>query len=204
MLSPDIGVSEMVLVAAVALIVVGPKDLPMLMRRVGQFVARLRGMASEFRASFEDMARQSELEDLRKEVEAMRSGSFTQPLHDAAASIQDPGVDQVFAEIDAGLKGGEISFAPPMGYNGPGDAAEATEPEVAVPAKAPRKPRAKAIADKSAAAAAPEAKAKTPRKASTKSAPAKPAKPGAKSAAKPSSSGAASARTGRSKPKAST
>ena len=71
MLSPDIGVSEMMIVAAVALIVVGPKDLPMLMRRVGQFIARLRGMASEFRASFEDMARQSELEDLRKEVEAI-------------------------------------------------------------------------------------------------------------------------------------
>ena len=74
MLSPDIGVSEMLIVAAVALIVVGPKDLPLLMRRVGQFLARLRGMASEFRASFEDMARQSELEELRKEVEAMRSG----------------------------------------------------------------------------------------------------------------------------------
>ena len=46
----------------------------MLMRKVGQFVAKARGMANEFRASFDEMARQSELDDLRKEVEALRSG----------------------------------------------------------------------------------------------------------------------------------
>uniref|UniRef100_A0A0N4ZWA7 Twin arginine translocase protein A n=1 Tax=Parastrongyloides trichosuri TaxID=131310 RepID=A0A0N4ZWA7_PARTI len=46
----------------------------MLMRRVGQFVGKARGMANEFRASFDEMARQSELDDLRKEVEALRSG----------------------------------------------------------------------------------------------------------------------------------
>ena len=46
----------------------------MLMRKVGQFVGKARGMANEFRASFDEMARQSELDDLRKEVEALRSG----------------------------------------------------------------------------------------------------------------------------------
>src|SRR6202161_3646786 len=64
---------ELMIIGAVALIVVGPKDLPILMRRVGQFVGKMRGMANEFRASFEDLARQSELEDLRKEVEAMKA-----------------------------------------------------------------------------------------------------------------------------------
>lgn len=135
MLSPDIGVSEMIVVAAIALIVVGPKDLPLLMRRVGQFIARLRGMASEFRASFEDMARQSELEELRKEVEAMRSGQFTAPMKDAAAeAAADPSVDQVFADIDAGLKTGRVSLSPAVRVDSP--------PE---PAPRPaRKPRAKA------------------------------------------------------------
>jgi sec-independent protein translocase protein TatB len=133
MLSPDIGVSEMLIVAAVALIVVGPKDLPLLMRRVGQFIARLRGMASEFRASFEDMARQSELEELRKEVEAMRSGQFTAPMKDAADSVRDAGVDQVFAEIDAGLKTGQVSVSPAVTVD---NAAETAKPA--------RKPRAKA------------------------------------------------------------
>src|SRR5271156_6849174 len=70
---PENRLLELMIIGAVALIVVGPKDLPILMRRVGQFVGRMRGMANEFRASFEDLARQSELEDLRKEVEAMRA-----------------------------------------------------------------------------------------------------------------------------------
>lgn len=136
MLSPHIGVSEMLLVAAVALIVVGPKDLPLLMRRVGQFVARLRGMAAEFRNSFEDMARQTELDELRKEVEAMRSGQFTQPLHDTAAMMKDEAVDQVFSDIDAGLKSGEVTFAPHRGYQPP------PETDAPAPEKKTRKPRA--------------------------------------------------------------
>lgn len=70
---PGIGGSELILIAVVALIVVGPKDLPKLLRQLGRFVAKMRSMADEFRTSFDDMARQSELEDLRKEVEALRS-----------------------------------------------------------------------------------------------------------------------------------
>ncbi|MDO9338002.1 MAG: twin-arginine translocase subunit TatB [Caulobacteraceae bacterium] len=142
MLSPDIGVSEMLVIAAVALIVVGPKDLPLLMRRVGQFIARLRGMASEFRASFEDMARQSELEELRKEVEAMRSGQYVAPL-------QDSSVDQVFADIDSGLKTGQVSFSPAVQIQ---PAIETSEPTIAKPA---RKPRAKAPKAEAAPVAAP-------------------------------------------------
>ena len=76
MLGPGIGGFEIVVIALVALIVVGPKDLPLLMRKIGQFMGRARKMAAEFRASFDDMARQSELDDLRKEVEALRSGQM--------------------------------------------------------------------------------------------------------------------------------
>jgi sec-independent protein translocase protein TatB len=70
---PDIGGSELIIVAIVALLVVKPKDLPVMMRKIGEFTAQARRMANDFRASFEDMARQSELDELRKEVEAMRS-----------------------------------------------------------------------------------------------------------------------------------
>ena len=73
---PEVGMSELVVIAIVALIVVGPKDLPVLLRRFGQFMAKLRGMASEFRSSFDEMARQTELDELRKEVDAMRRGQF--------------------------------------------------------------------------------------------------------------------------------
>ena len=70
---PENRLLELMIIGAIALIVVGPKDLPVLMRRVGQFVGKMRGMANEFRASFEELARQSELEDLRREVEAMKA-----------------------------------------------------------------------------------------------------------------------------------
>jgi sec-independent protein translocase protein TatB len=70
---PENRLIEILIIGALALIVVGPKDLPVLMRRVGQFIGKMRAMAAEFRASFDELARQSELEDLRKEVEAMRN-----------------------------------------------------------------------------------------------------------------------------------
>ena len=56
--------SHMVVILAIALIVVGPKNLPKMLRQVGQFVGRMRSMANDFRTSFEDMARQSELDEI--------------------------------------------------------------------------------------------------------------------------------------------
>ncbi len=69
---PQFGLSEFLLLAVVALIVVGPKDLPLMMRRLGQFVARGRAMAREFQSAFDDIARQAELDELRKEIEALK------------------------------------------------------------------------------------------------------------------------------------
>src|SRR3954464_14010358 len=104
--------SHVLIILAIALIVVGPKDLPKLLRQAGQFVGRMRSMANDFRTSFEDMARQSELEELRKEVEAMRSQ--TQGIADQAHEIvQSPGLehDSMYDVYD------------PMGLHGGGDAA---------------------------------------------------------------------------------
>ena len=56
----------------VALVVVGPKDLPRLMRTLGGWVRKARGMADQFRASFDEMTRETELEELRAEIDALR------------------------------------------------------------------------------------------------------------------------------------
>jgi sec-independent protein translocase protein TatB len=93
---PGIGASELIVIAVVALIVVGPKDLPKMLRQLGRFVGKMRAMADEFRTSFEDMARQSELDDLRKEVEALRSGKSLSPIIDDI----DSEMKAVQADID--------------------------------------------------------------------------------------------------------
>jgi len=69
----DLSWSHILLVLIVALVVVGPKDLPRLMRIVGRWIGKARAMADQFRKSFDEMARQSELDDLRAEIEALRT-----------------------------------------------------------------------------------------------------------------------------------
>ena len=154
---PEVGGMELLVIAAVALIVVGPKDLPMLLRKLGQFVARLRSMADDFRASFDEMARQSELDDLRKEVEAMRKG---QAADHAAAEAANVEINQVFNEIGDSLQGAGIQFHPPMSHQyGEADVAEAPAPTPAPVAKprAPRAPKATAAAKTVKAATKPKA-----------------------------------------------
>jgi len=108
---PEVGASELIVIAAVALIVVGPKDLPVLMRRIGAFMAKMRGLAAEFRASFDEMARQSELDELRKEVEALRQGRIDAPHADLRADVEGS-----FRAIEQDLSmpgvGGEAPIAP--------------------------------------------------------------------------------------------
>jgi len=99
---------EFLIAAIVALIVVGPKDLPILLRKLGQFMAKVRSMAAEFRASFDEMARQSELDELRKEVEAMRKGQL------ADIETHAPEVNQAFNEISQGLTDVGVEFNQPV------------------------------------------------------------------------------------------
>lgn len=69
---PSLGFQEILLIGVLALVVIGPKDLPLMLRKLGRFTARLRGMAQEFRTGFDELARQAELDELKREVEALR------------------------------------------------------------------------------------------------------------------------------------
>jgi sec-independent protein translocase protein TatB len=62
----DIASGELLLVALVALLVIGPKDLPRVLRMVGQWVGKARRVAGQFRSGFDEMVRQSELDELEK------------------------------------------------------------------------------------------------------------------------------------------
>ena len=103
-LGPGIGGSEWFIIGIVALLVVGPERLPGLLRQLGKMVAKARGMANEFRSSFDEMARQSELDELRKEVEALRTGQ--NPVHQTTAYLG--------ADADAAFKDIKDEFAKPV------------------------------------------------------------------------------------------
>lgn len=78
---PSLGFQEIILLGILALVVVGPKDLPLMLRKLGQWTAKLRAMAQEFRTGFDELARQAELDELRKEVDALRRDRTFTDLH---------------------------------------------------------------------------------------------------------------------------
>src|ERR1700754_2331626 len=70
----DIAPTELLLVAVVALVVIGPKDLPRVMRTVGHWVGRARGVARHFRSGIDTMIREAELEELEKKWKEENEG----------------------------------------------------------------------------------------------------------------------------------
>ena len=84
----DIAPSEFVLFALVALIVIGPKDLPKAMRVVGRFVGKARGMANQFRSGFDAMVREAELEEMEKKWKEENARIMAE--HSALTDFADP------------------------------------------------------------------------------------------------------------------
>jgi len=77
---PGIGFEEMVLFALVAIVIIGPKDLPLMMRKFGRFTGKMRAMAFEFKQGFDELGRQAELEELRKEVASLKKHTGLEDL----------------------------------------------------------------------------------------------------------------------------
>jgi sec-independent protein translocase protein TatB len=93
--------SEFLLIAIVALVVIGPKELPGLLRTWGKWMAQMRGMASEFRGHVDEMVRQSDLDEVKKQLTAS-SGLDLQSL--------DP-TKEIRSHIEAGMAEGEKAIA---------------------------------------------------------------------------------------------
>jgi len=178
---PDLSATHIMLLVVVALVVVGPKDLPGLLRKIGQFMARLRGMANEFRASFDEMARQSELDELRKEVEAMRAAA-AKPVNElkdhvstlmeqSTVSLDHDAAAQSAPTVAADAAEPELTILLPLESAKP----KTTKPKTAKPQAAKSKPP--KSAPKANASAAKRSPAKSaPKKAKPKASP--PTEPG--------------------------
>ena len=216
----DIGWSEMLVIAIVMIVVVGPKDLPRMLRTFGKTTAKLRTMAGDFQRQFNEALKEAELDDVKKSVDALRSlnpateiKKQLNPFEQAAADVRSgldtalkPSPSPVPPASDAAqpaepLKTGAEAVPAP-----PAEAAPTVVPAAAVPQPEPAKKAAaepatvkakKPAAAKTAASAAPKAAASKPAaevasKATTKK-PAKTAAPAdkAKAAARKTSSGSA-------------
>ncbi|WP_371395502.1 Sec-independent protein translocase protein TatB [Fretibacter rubidus] len=81
---PQIGFAEMLVLALIAIIVVGPKDLPVMMRKMGAAMAKVRAMGQEFKDAFADMEAETEMAELRKEIAALKDMGKLENLSDEA------------------------------------------------------------------------------------------------------------------------
>jgi sec-independent protein translocase protein TatB len=104
----DIGWSEFAVIAVVALIAIGPKELPGVLRMVGQWVAKARKMAGEFQGQFQEAMREAEMADLKKSFDEVREAasglaggnvltSLTSLQNDVSSAL---GVDDKPAAVD--------------------------------------------------------------------------------------------------------
>ena len=92
---------ELLVIAIVALVVIGPKELPNMLRSWGKWMAQMRGMAAEFRGHVDEMVRQSELDEVKKQLEGGVGGLDLKSL--------DP-TQQIKSHIQEGIAEGEKAF----------------------------------------------------------------------------------------------
>jgi sec-independent protein translocase protein TatB len=108
----DITSSKLLLLAIVALLVIGPKDFPVLLRTIGKYMGIIRGHAREFRAQFDEAMRESELAQMRKDME-----SFAQET-EASLNTTKASVEKNFDDARQGVEGSlgadPFAAAPPQ------------------------------------------------------------------------------------------
>lgn len=173
----DIGWSELLIIGLVALIVVGPKDLPIMFRKIGQWVGRLRKMAREFQRAMDDAADQAGVKDIKdglKDATNMQDKIFGDAAdslksfqNEVEGSVKEPKKIDAAAEHAKRMKMAEDANKAAENWTDPtkstaGDLVDEVPTQAEKPApkkKSATKPKAKSAA----------AKSKTPSKAKTAS-----------------------------------
>jgi len=126
----DIGWSELVVIAIVALIAIGPKELPGVLRMVGQWMGKARKMAAEFQGQFQEAMREAEMADLKKSFDEVKEAASGFTSGNLMTSLQRD-VDKAL-DIEGVEKPAETSVAaiePPAAMTTP----DVTTPDVMVP-----------------------------------------------------------------------
>ncbi len=200
----DIGWTELAVIACVAILVVGPKELPGMLRTIGKTVGQLRKMAGDFQKQFDDAIREAELDEVKKTMKAP-----FQPLEDARKAALDfqgsvnKSINEIGKDASAGMPSGSATgevppvpaaFTAPLPtpvMPQPAAPAAISEAKAEPKAKAAARPAGKSLTKSSAKSPArtaaktqkPDTKSSPPPKAVTKSPAAKAAEPASKAAA---------------------
>lgn len=171
----EVGWSELLVIAIILIVVVGPKDLPAMMRTFGRVMGRVRTMANEFRGQFDEAMREAELDDVRKGLGEVNKYNPTNTIRDAMNPIRQLGQDikadlQKASSIPAATKADEGTPVSELSS----DPAVDPEPVKAEPAELEPTPAAVTKPQPTAAATAPAA---TPAAVVSEAAPAAARKP---------------------------
>ncbi len=156
---PSLGMFEMIVIGLIAIIVVGPKDLPVMMRKVGQFVRKIRELGNEFKSAFDDIGRETELSELRKEINDLKSLGKIGEYSDKAFEDEMRRLD---SDIRADVKGEHPRVETPKAETPPAPTPVVPAPKPTAKAKAKPKPKPRAkTASKPKTTSKPKATKKT-------------------------------------------
>ncbi len=128
----DIGWSEFLVIAVVALIAIGPKELPGVLRMVGQWMGKARKMAAEFQGQFQEAMREAEMADLKKSFDEVKEAASGLASGNIMTSLQKDVSDSLqIADIDKPVDA-QVASAIDAPVTSPSDAPVTSAPETAV------------------------------------------------------------------------
>ncbi|MGB3814189.1 MAG: Sec-independent protein translocase protein TatB [Shinella sp.] len=192
----DVGWTEILVIAIVLIIVVGPKDLPQMLRTFGRMMSKMRGMAGDFRQQFDEALREADLEDVKKTIGEAQKLNPLNTIREAVNPLRQMG-----DEIKADLQKATSSISTPT------SAANPAESVSGAPAEAQKPASADTVAAAPLKAAATEKPVSRKKTADSAAKTAKPRKAGAKveaavkADAKPAAKAAAGKKAAAAKPK---
>lgn len=134
-----IGYTELMVVVLVAIIVIGPKDLPKVLRAFGRTMQKVRGMAREFQGHLDDAMREAGVDEIKKEITNLKSMNPVEDIKKEINSISASNpIPNVAKELSADLKKQDDDFKKYFGDNG---AKPAEAPAIAAPEPAKAEPQ---------------------------------------------------------------
>lgn len=125
----DIGWGELLVIGVVALIAIGPKELPGTLRMIGQWMGKIRRMAADFQSQFHEAMREAEMADLKQQVETLTSGF--DPIETARREIESAAEDKPPSALSTSTTEPTTSPDTPSAYAAPAEAGSVSaEPAV--------------------------------------------------------------------------